>query len=56
MYVNSNDKSYSSSYSKVYPKPIAKDVKYSSFKIEDPLPLEDGILSDRPDKFVYLQK
>ena len=24
-------------------------MKYSSFKIEDPLPLEDGILSDRPD-------
>ena len=24
-------------------------MKYSSFKIEDPLPLEDGILSDGPD-------
>ena len=47
--VNSNDKSYSSSYSKVFSKPIAKDMKHSSFKIEDPLPLEDGILSDGPD-------
>ena len=44
--VNSNDKSYSLSYSKVFSKPIAKDMKYYSFKIEDPLPLEDGILSD----------
>ena len=24
-------------------------MKYSSFKIEDPLPLEDGILSDGPE-------
>ena len=24
-------------------------MKHSSFKIEDPLPLEDAILSDRPD-------
>ena len=47
--VNSNDKSYSLSYSKVFSKPIVKDMKYTSFKIEDPLPLEDGILSDGPD-------
>ena len=46
--VNSNDKSYSSSYSKVFSKPIAKGVKYSSFKTEDPLPLDDGVLSDGP--------
>ena len=46
--VNSNDKSYSSSYSKVFSKLIAADVKYSSFKTEDPLPLEDGALSIRP--------
>ena len=25
-----------------------KDVKYSSLKTEDPLPLEDGALSDGP--------
>ena len=47
--VNSNDESYSLSYYKVFSKPIAKNMKYSSFKIEDPLPLEDGILSDGPD-------
>ena len=47
--VKSNDKSYSLSYSKVFSKPIVKDMKYTSFKIEDPLPLEDGILSDGPD-------
>ena len=46
--VNSNDKSYSSSYSKVFSKPIARDAKFSSFKTEDPLPLEDGVLSDEP--------
>ena len=46
--VNSNDKSYSSSYSKVFSKPIAKDVKNPSFKTEDPLPMEDEALSDRP--------
>ena len=32
-----------------FSKPIVKDMKYSSFKIEDPLPLQDGILSDGPD-------
>ena len=47
--VNSNDKSYSLSYSKVFSKPIVKDMKYSSFKIEDPPSLEDGILSDGPE-------
>ena len=47
--VKSNDKSYSLSYSKVFSKPIVKDMKYSSFKIKDPLPLEDGILSDGPE-------
>ena len=47
--VKSNDKSYSLSYSKVFPKAIVKDMKYSSFKIEDPPPLEDGILSDGPE-------
>ena len=41
--VNPNDKYYSSSYSKVFSKPIAKYMKYSSFKTEEPLPLEDGI-------------
>ena len=46
--VNSNDKSYSSSYSKVFSKPIAKDVKSPSFKTEDPVPMEDEALSDRP--------
>ena len=46
--VNSNDKSYSSSYSKVFSKSIARDAKFSSFKTEDPLPLEDGVLSDEP--------
>ena len=44
--VNFNDKSYFSRYSNVFPKPIAKDMKHSSIKIEDPLHLEDGILSD----------
>ena len=47
--VKSNDKSYSLSYSKVFSKSIVKDMKYSSFKIEDPFPLEDGILCDGPD-------
>ena len=47
--MNSNDKSNFSSYSKVFSKPIAKDMKYSSPKIEDPPPLEDEILSDEPD-------
>ena len=53
--VNSNDKSYSSSYSKVFSKPIARDAKFSSFKTEDPLPLEDGVLSDEPvdSSFIY---
>ena len=46
--VNSNDKSYSSSHPKVFSKPIAADVKHSSFKTEDPLPLEDGALSNGP--------
>ena len=46
--VNSNDKSYSSSYSKVFSKSIARDAKFSSFKTEDPLPLEDGVSSDEP--------
>ena len=36
--VDFNDKSYFSSYSKVFSKPIAADVKYSSFKTEDPHP------------------
>ena len=48
--VNYNDKSYSLSSSKVFSKPIAKYMKYSSFKIENPLPLEDRILSDGPDR------
>ena len=47
--VKSNDKSYSLSYSKVFSKPIVKDMKYSSFNIEDPPPLEDGVLSDGPE-------
>ena len=47
--VNSNDKSYSLSYSKVFSKPVSKDIKYSPFEIEDPLPLKDRILSDGPD-------
>ena len=51
--VKSNDKSYSLSYSKVFSKPIVKDMKYSSFKIEDPPPLEDGILSDGPLAHVF---
>ena len=46
--VNSNDESYSLSFCKVFSKPIAKDMKYSSFKIEDLLPSEDGILSNGP--------
>ena len=46
--VNSNDQLYSSRYSKVLYKPITKDMKYYFFKAEDPLPLEDGILSDVP--------
>ena len=55
--VNSNDKSYFSSYSKVFSKPIAKDIKYSSFKMKDSLPLEDGILSDGPDSsWIYKSK
>ena len=45
--VNSNDKSYSSSHSKVFSKSIAAVVKYS-FEIEDSLPLEDGALSNGP--------
>ena len=47
--VSSNDKSYSLRYSKVFSKPIAVDVKYSSFKTEDPRSSEDSVLS-------YLQK
>ena len=35
-------------YSKVFSKPIAKDVRYSSFKTEDPLPLKDVALSGAP--------
>ena len=32
-------------------------MKYSSFKVEDPLPLEDGILSDGPDSsYIYKSK
>ena len=46
--VNSNDQLYSSRYSKVLYKPITKDMKYYFFKTEDPLPCEDGILSDGP--------
>ena len=51
--VNSNEKSYSSksyssSHSKVFSNLIAADVKYSSFKTEDPLPLEDRALSNGP--------
>ena len=46
--INSNDKSYSSSYSKVFSTHTATDVKHSSFKTEDSLPLEDGALSDGP--------
>ena len=30
-------------------KSFVKDMKYSPFKIEDPLLLKDGILSDGPD-------
>ena len=52
--VNSKDKSYSLSYCKIYSKPIAKDMKGSSPKIEDPRPLEDATLSDEPDNsFIY---
>ena len=47
-YVNSNYKSFSSSYGKIFSKPIAADVKYSSFKTEDLLPLEDGVLFSGP--------
>ena len=36
--VTSNDKLYSSSYSKVFSKSIAAYVEYSSFKTEDPFP------------------
>ena len=32
----------------MFSKPIAADVKYSSFKTEHPLPLEDGVLSVGP--------
>ena len=32
----------------VFSEPIAKDVKHSSFKTEDPLLLEDGVLPDGP--------
>ena len=42
------DESYSSNYSKVFSKPIAKDIMYSSFKTEDLIPFDDGILSDGP--------
>ena len=44
--VNSNDKLYSSSYSRAPSKPIAKDMKYVSFKTYDPFPMEDDVLSD----------
>ena len=47
--VNSSGESYSLSFSKVFSSPIAENMKYSSFKIEDLLPWEDGILSDGPD-------
>ena len=33
-----------------------KDVKYSSLKTEDPLPLEDGALSDGPVDGSYIYK
>ena len=46
--VNSNDKSYSSNHSKAFSKPIAANVKYSSFKTEDHLSLEDRVLSNGP--------
>ena len=55
--LNFNDESYSLSYSKVFSKAIAKNMKYSFFKIEDPLLLEDGILSDGPDSpYIYKSK
>ena len=43
--VTLNEKSNSSRYCKVFSKPIATDVKYSSFKKEDSFPLEDGVSS-----------
>ena len=46
--VNCSDKSYSSNCSRVFSKPIIADIKYSSFKTEAPLPLEDGVLSYGP--------
>ena len=55
--VNSNDKSYSLSYCKVFSRPITKDMKFQSLKIEDPLPLEDEILSDGPNSsYIYKSK
>ena len=55
--VNSKDKSYSSSYSKVFSKSIAKDKTYCSFETEDPLPFEGGIffLMDEQIAHVFTQ-
>ena len=44
--VNSDNKSYSLSYSKAFFKPIVTDAKYSSVKTEGFLPLEDVLWSD----------
>ena len=40
----------------VFSKPIAIDMINSSFKTEDPLPFEDGILSDGPVDRSYIYK
>ena len=47
-HVKSNKILYFLSYSKVFLKPIAADKKYSSFKTEDLLPLQDRVLSTGP--------
>ena len=54
--MNSNDKSYSSSYSKVFSNPIATDVRNSSFKTDDPFALENKALSDGPVDSSYIYK
>ena len=53
--VNTNDKS-SSTYSMVFSKLIVADVKYSSFKIEDPLTLKDRVFSNGPVHSTFIYK
>ena len=46
--VNSNDKHILEAIVRSFSKAIAAEVKYFPFKTEDPLPLEDEVLPNRP--------